>query len=284
MITQVCQCQVNLLDRRYSTKQIKSYEQKYKGRGLATLIEEDTLLQNQIKQCLDNSKNLIITSIPAYRQSFITRCKDRLTASISKPVNDTLATAFCSCAADVLEKRRVTLETFDDLGDPSSFLYNEIAYKCGSPYLEPGDLAKDWKVSNSRDIIGDRDVDTVTIISVTGMHKVKIKIGAETRIWMIDSGASDLLISEEYAGRLKKQGVINELNFIGEGVYSLADNRQVSCKRYKIDSLQIGHFTINNVVIAYSRDTKDFLLGKSLLNKFTEWTIDNKNNKLILRK
>jgi hypothetical protein len=248
------------------------------------MIEDDTLLKTQTRQCLENSKNVLITSIPAYRQSFITKCIDRIKSNFTKTVNDTLATAFCNCAADVLEKRKVTLETFDDLGDPSSFLYNEIAYKCGSPLLEPSDLAKDWKPSNAQDVIGERNIDSVNIISVTGMHKVKIRIGNETRIWMIDSGASDLLISEDYANRLKKQGIIRELNFIGEGVYLLADNRRVSCKRYKIDSLQIGHFTVNNVILAYSRDTKEFLLGKSLLNKFTEWSIDNKNNKLILKK
>jgi hypothetical protein len=284
IVTQICQCQVNLLDRRYSMKQIKSYEKKYKGNGVGMLIDEDTLLKRQIKDCIATSKDMVMTSIPAYRQSFINKCKDNIQLNSTKPLNDTLATVFCSCAADVLEKRKITLEKFDDLSDPSSFLYNEIAYKCGSPFLEASDFAKDWKASNRMDIVGGEDVDSITIISVMGMHKIKITIGNQTRIWMIDSGASDLLVSEDYVNTLKKLGVIREMNFIGEGLYSTADNRQVSCKRYKIDSVHIGHFTINNIIIATSRETKEFLMGKSLLNKFSEWSIDNKNNWLILKK
>ncbi|MGZ3879966.1 MAG: retroviral-like aspartic protease family protein [Flavisolibacter sp.] len=282
VVKQICECEVNLLDRRYTMKEIREYQKKYRTNGFARLIEQDTLLQNQIKEC-SQSSNVLLYSIPAYRQSFVTKCIENLRASTDKPVNDTLAAMFCNCAADIMEQRKLTLDKMDDLSNPSSLLYNEIAFKCGSPFLEPSDFAKDWKPTNAKDIVGP-DIDSVQVISVMGIHKIKIKIGNEVRVWMIDSGASDLLVSDEYAKKLKASGVISERNYIGEGRYSLADNRIVSCKRYKIDGVHIGNMVVNNVILATSKDAAEFLAGKSLLNKFTEWTIDNKNNYLILKK
>jgi hypothetical protein len=284
LIKQICECQVNLLDRRYSFKRIKSYERKYHKSGMYRLIEEDTLLKTQTTECMGSSKDLVLTSIPSYRQSFIDKCIQKAKLNSPKPLSDTLAAAFCSCAIDVLEKRKITLEKLDDLGDPSSFLYNEVAYKCGSPFLEPSDFAKDWTVSNSKDIEGNVKVDSVAVISVMGMHKIKIAIGGQTRIWLIDSGASDLLISEDFSKTLRQQGIISEMDFAGDGYYALADNRLVVCKRYKIDNVHIGKFTINNVILAVSNEAKEFLVGKSLLNKFSEWTLNNRNNILILKK
>src|SRR4030095_10967214 len=274
LIKQVCECQVNLLDRRYSNKQIRSYQKKYKNGAISRLIDEDTSLQKQFKECLEGGGSVSLLTLPSYRQSFVTKCVDNLRLRIDRPLNDTLARLFCNCAAEVLEKRKVSLEKFDDLSDPNSFLYNEIAYKCGSPFLERSDLAKDWKAANRMDIIGP-DIDSIAVISVMGMHKVKMKIGKQTKIWLIDSGASDLLISEEFAKILKAEGVITSLNYLGEGHYGLADNRQITCKRYKIDSVEIGDLHINNVMLAVSKEAGEFLVGKSLLNKFTQWILDN---------
>jgi hypothetical protein len=283
LIEQICNCKINLLDRRYTNKEIRLYQKKYKDRGISMLIEEDTALQRQFKECTKSYNDVLFLTIPANRQSFVSKCLGNLRMNNSKPINDTLGSLFCNCALEVMEKRKITMERFDELSDPSSLLYNEISYKCGSPFLEPSDFARDWQASNVNDIIGP-PVDSVQVISVMGMHKIKITIGGITKVWMIDSGAADLLISEEYASELKKNGFISQVNYIGEGQYSLADGSIISCKRYKVDNLKIGRLVVNNVILAVSKDGKEFLVGKSLLNKFSEWSIDNKNNFLILKK
>jgi hypothetical protein len=283
VIQQVCECQFDLIDGRYPIKKIRSYSRKYKGNAFGKLLDEDTLLQQQLTAC-NSVSGLTLFSIPDYRKSFIDRCVLNLSTSSKVAVNDTLAQLFCSCAADILEKRKIPLEKLDELSDQSSFLYNEVAYKCGSPYLSPSDFARDWQLSDSLNVIGPSNIDSVPVISVMGMHKVKIRIGKETRIWMIDSGASDLLISDEFLKTLIRSGEILERDFIGEGRYNLADNRTLICKRYRIDSVYIGRFMLKNVIIASSKETIEFLLGKSVLNKFSQWILDNKNNLLILKK
>ena len=44
VVKQLCECEVNLLDRRYTMKEIKDYQKKYKDNGFARLMEQDTLL------------------------------------------------------------------------------------------------------------------------------------------------------------------------------------------------------------------------------------------------
>jgi hypothetical protein len=285
IITKICECQINLLERRFPLKQIRQYQKKYKGDAWNKLIEEDTILQRQFKDCFEGNNDALLLSIPAYRESFIKECVESITReNPERNLNDTLVSVYCNCAAEIIEKRKIKLDKMDELSDPNSFIYNEIAYKCGSPFLEASDFAKEWRASNRNDINGPFEIDSVQVISVNGMHKVKIAVGGIIKIWMIDSGASDLLMSDDFAKTLREKGVISERNFAGEGHYMLADNRQVTCKRYKIDNVQIGRYSVNNIIIAVSKDVKEFLVGKSLLNKFSQWTIDNKNNVLILKK
>lgn len=284
IVTRICECQTALLDSRFSMKQIKAYEKRYGGRGFFILMEEDSLFQRDIKDCTAGAGNLQLLHIPGYRSSFVTKCIENLKLKSTEPLNDSLAASYCHCAANVMEKRKITLDRIDDLVDPTSFLFNEIAYRCGNPFSKSTDFSYGWSAANNSDIKAAVAVDTVQMISVLGMHKLKITIGGSTKIWMLDSGAADLLASDEYAKELKDKGVLSEMNYIGEGAYSLANNNVLQCKRYKINGLKIGRFELNNVVLATSKQAKEFLLGKSVLNKFSEWTLDNRRDLLILKK
>jgi hypothetical protein len=282
--TKICECQAKLLDRRFTMQQVRSYSRKYKEGALSKLIDDDTLLQRQMKDCSSDASGLPVFDIPAYRESFIKRCALNVQAGADGPVNDTLLTLFCNCAADILEARKISLDRVEELADENSFLYNEVAFKCGSPFLKPSDFARDWKEADSTDLKGPIAIDSVQVISIIGMHKVKITIGKSTKIWLLDSGASDMLISTEYLKELMQQGAILEKNFIGDGKYRLADNRVVVCKRYRVASVTIGRFVVRDVIISASKGVNEFLVGKILLNKFTQWTLDNKNNLLILKR
>ena len=51
----------------------------------------------------------------------------------------------------------------------------------------------------------------------------------------------------------------------------------------KVDNITIGDFTLNNVIIGII-DGGSLLCGKSFLDKFKKWEIDEKNKVLILYK
>lgn len=282
-VKNICSCQVNLLDRRYSNKELKTYQKKYKGGALSKLVENDSMLQAEMNKCVESVRGMSATSIPEYKKAFISNCIKRL--SFSGVVDtDSLRSIFCNCAADILENRKISIDQINDLGDPSSFLYNEVAVKCGSPVLKPSDVAKDWSPLFATDIVGSQPVDTVQLLAFMGMHKLKLTIGGETRIWLLDSGASDLLISDDFFRLLLKKGYISDKDYKGEGRYVLANGSIDKCKKYLVNNIRIGSFLVNNVIVSVSLQANDFLVGKSLLNKFLFWTIDNKNNYLILHR
>ena len=284
LVTQVCECQVNQLNDYFTTRQLGFYQSRYKEKALRVLIEQDPVIQKKLRDCAAPADHLLLVASPFTRKLEIKQCIENLKKQSIKPLNDTLATRFCGCAADIMQKRKLTAERIEELTDPSSFLFNEIAYQCGSPFLNTSDYVREWNAGDSADIIGSITADSVSVISILGMHKIKITIGGITKVWMIDSGASDLLISEAYAKELKEKGVISEMNYAGEGLYTLANNSTILCKKYKINGLQIGRFVLNNVMLATAKEAKELLLGKSVLNKFTQWSLNNKHNILILKK
>ena len=57
-----------------------------------------------------------------------------------------------------------------------------------------------------------------------------------------------------------------------------------TCRKYIMDNMQIGKFSINNVGVAVTDKGKRIIIGRALLNKFSNWLLDNKNNVLILNK
>src|SRR5215510_7818182 len=71
IITQICECQVDLLNRRFTNKQVKAYQKIYKNYGFVQMMEDDTLLQRELKKCTDGVNDVLLLSIPDYRKNFI---------------------------------------------------------------------------------------------------------------------------------------------------------------------------------------------------------------------
>jgi hypothetical protein len=46
--------------------------------------------------------------------------------------------------------------------------------------------------------------------------------------------------------------------------------------------LQIGGFTIDNVILAVTEKGKRIIAGKTILNKFKSWSLNNSESKLVL--
>jgi hypothetical protein len=64
----------------------------------------------------------------------------------------------------------------------------------------------------------------------------------------------------------------------------MADGVVDSCRKYRVNDVRNGNFTLDNVVVAVTDKGKKIIVGKSLLNKFTSWMLDNKEHTLVLRK
>lgn len=52
----------------------------------------------------------------------------------------------------------------------------------------------------------------------------------------------------------------------------------------RVNNVQIGKYTLDNMMLSVAKDADVFLLGKSFLNKFRRWTVDNQEELLILER
>lgn len=276
----VCECQVSLFDKRFSNKEFR----KTSVNGIidiSILIKEDSVLQKELQYCFARSGQTNLLEAERSESDFIQSCIINIQNSSIKKLDSAKLQSFCSCQLDLIMTKKLSDNDLKTIGDPNSLLFYEVMYKCGNPFSQTEQV--NWNEFSSKTIIGPI-ADTVNILSLNGMTYLKVKIGSLVKIWLLDTGANDIMINKEMESALKKDNIIKEENYLGIGEYELANGSIDSCRKYKVDGVQIGKYTIDNLVIAVSEKGKKIIIGKTLLNKFPRWILDNRENKLILFK
>jgi hypothetical protein len=280
---QICQCRIDLLDERYSSKQILKYQKTYKDSALTMLIKDDKDFDKDLDNCIGKRSYTSFLKLPASAQRFRDSCKASFKRSLEEKYNEEKVDQFCSCAINVLKEKPLTEKEFEDLYDVNSLLYNEVNYYCSNP-VEVSNTSK-WQPSSKNDVSGPKTIDTIKMIAIDGMQKLKIRIGDFIRVAMLDCGATDILLPSELMNDFLNDPVLSkELKFIDIGKYELANGTTIECKRYLFNGLQLGSFTLSNVVLASTEKHVTILVGRTILNKFKKWNVDNEKNILVLEK
>jgi clan AA aspartic protease (TIGR02281 family) len=123
--------------------------------------------------------------------------------------------------------------------------------------------------------------EVIPLLSNNGVYEIWVKLGAIKKKFVLDSGASDITISNEVEKELINLGVIKKENYSSPALYRIADGSIISCRRITLPSLTVGKFTIKNVTVSVSNS---MLLGKGFLDKFSRWTINNNSKSLELER
>lgn len=279
---QICNCQVYLLDYRYTSSQVIRYQKKYKDSGISRLIKEDPTFDAELEDCIGKKNYTSFLKLPTSAQRFKDSCNASLKRSLIEKYDSAVVEKYCGCAINTIKEKKLTEKEFNDMFDPNSLLYNEVMYNCGGPVINTE--AKEWKKGNETSVKGIVAVDTIKMIAIDGMQKLKLKLGNYTKVGMLDCGATDILIPETFLKDLLKDSLIEEKNYLGKGKYELANGSIIECKRYLVNNLVVGKFNISDIVIAAVDKSITILVGRSLLNKFRRWNVDNEKNWLILEK
>ncbi len=123
----------------------------------------------------------------------------------------------------------------------------------------------------------------VKMIEKDGNLWVPVQINGKLQLdFVIDSGASEAQIPEDVFRTLVRTGTISNADFLGKNIYTLADGSRVPSDRYMLRRLEVGTYVVENVTASIGSANGDPLLGQSFLSKFRSWTLDNKNDVLIL--
>ena len=278
----ICECQISKIDNAFTNKQYKKYTRN-NIIDITDLIKEDSLIAKAVSDCYTNSGQTTLLQAEGFESEFISSCIKGIQKNTEKTLDLNRVTSFCNCQLELVKAKKISDLEMETISNPNSLLFYEMMYKCGNPFLEKDNLENNWNKNYEKDIIGPV-CDTIKILSLNGMTYVKIKIGSMAQIWLYDTGASALLINKDMEETLKKENIITAANYLGIGEYEMANGMIDTCRKYKIDNIQIGQFSINNVVIAVTDKGKRLIVGKALINKFSKWILNNQNNTLLLSK
>ena len=278
----ICECQIYKLDRKFTKKQYKNHTKNHII-DIESLIKEDSLIEKEINACFGKSGQTVLLQAESFETEFIAGCIKSIQNNTEKKIDSNRLQSFCSCQLNMVKSKKISDAEMETLSNPNSLLFFEMMYNCGDPFLEKPDIDRNWSLQSANDITGPAS-DTIKILNMQGMTYLKIKTGSLIQVWLFDTGASDLLITKDMETALKKENFITEQNYLGTGEYEMANGIIDTCRKYKINSIGLGRFVIDNVVIAVSDKARRIIVGKGLLNKFSNWSLNNRDKILILSK
>jgi clan AA aspartic protease (TIGR02281 family) len=109
-----------------------------------------------------------------------------------------------------------------------------------------------------------------------GTYTISVQInGALVLPFVLDTGASLVVIPEDVFRTLTRTGTVTKSDFIGAGTAVLADGSKHASDSYVLHEVQVGDHIVRNVVASVVSVNGAALLGQSFLSKLPAWSIDN---------
>jgi predicted aspartyl protease len=125
--------------------------------------------------------------------------------------------------------------------------------------------------------------EAIALTNAGGVYVVAVRINnAITLDFIVDSGASDVLIPADVAMTLVRAGTILSTDFIGDREYRLGDGSTSKSERFLLRELKIGDRAVQNIVASIGDIRGEPLLGQSFLSRFASWSVDNNRHALVL--
>ena len=216
-----------------------------------------------------------------FDDDFLLGCESRMNKSYNNLSEVIDSHLYCECLKNETNKKGLKV-SLKDLKDENSVVYNEIIVNCIN---KTGVIKNKENNTTENDVIGNNNFESIPIVNINEIHKVKISFGDISKYFIIDSGASYTTISSNLERELLLDGIIKKESYLDDEDFKTADGSIITCKVILLNNINIGGFIVNNVKIAVVKNDKsDLLLGKSLLNKFKNWSIDNQKSLLYLEK
>ncbi len=130
--------------------------------------------------------------------------------------------------------------------------------------------------------------ESVTEIAVKrnpgGTFEIPCDINGLALQMIFDTGASDVTISSVEANFMFKNGYLSEKDIKGKKYYQIANGQISEGTTITLREVRIGDAVLHNVDASVVKSQKaPLLLGQSAMERFGTITIDNQNNKLIIK-
>jgi clan AA aspartic protease, TIGR02281 family len=117
-----------------------------------------------------------------------------------------------------------------------------------------------------------------------GTFEIPCDINGLALQMIFDTGASDITISSVEANFMFKNGYLSEKDIKGKKYYQIANGQISEGTTITLREVRIGDAVLHNVDASVVKSQKaPLLLGQSAMERFGAITIDNQNNKLIIK-
>lgn len=204
-------------------------------------------------------------------------------------VTEEQARTYCQCALDKVREKGLSVNQILTAEDEDSEVFNELVLPCVMDMLadeEPESLLEesaDYEVPETY-ITGAkaREIE-VPLQDAFGQYKIKLVIGGVVRYYLLDTGASDLIISRDLERELLLNGTLTPESYIGTEGYELADGSLVTADVVILPEIEIGGYILHDAIAAVLPEG-GMLCGMGLLNQFSDWSINRDRDVLRLKR
>ena len=118
------------------------------------------------------------------------------------------------------------------------------------------------------------------IILEGNMKYIIVKVGNKQYKYLIDTGASDMIINSEMESYLLANGFLKNSYYDEPRIYEIANGQRIELKIAKLPFIEIGNYKFSDINIAIGNEKASLLLGMSFLNRF-DWKFTNNHLEII---
>ena len=118
------------------------------------------------------------------------------------------------------------------------------------------------------------------IIVEGNMNFIMVTIGNKRYKYLIDTGASDMIINSDIERNLINLGYLKESDYRKPRVYEIANGKHITLKIANLSYIKIDNNRFDNIDIAIGDENASLLLGMSFINRF-DWKITNNTLDLL---
>lgn len=291
---QNCACFVKIIEQTYSWELLEAMEEDNyeilfeKEENLEILLDCVAEMEKQNPHIMDDINFSNFTEFQ--EKVFLRECSKEIIATAQRELEvvltqrelENLADTICNCSLTNLIDSGFSINDFSDEDLEHSSVYNEAIEPCFVTALSNLLGARSVNFYDEKDILGSASKSIVPLNDgIGGELKAKVTIAGYDKYFTLDTGASDMVINRHIERDLLLDGIIQRSDYLGETEFILADNTFVTGQLVRINNVQIGDFTVNNVVVAIV-DNANLLIGTSFLDKFQDWSLNRSTKELIL--
>jgi clan AA aspartic protease (TIGR02281 family) len=107
--------------------------------------------------------------------------------------------------------------------------------------------------------------------------------GSVSTDFVVDSGASDVVIPENVLQDLRSAGKFSDADFTGTKTIKIADGSIVKARTFTLRGLSVSNRVLTNIHAIVAPANATPLMGQSFLQRFASWSIDNERQMLLLK-